>query len=65
MSEHDVIVMGGRRRTTGGHRGDPAIAESLHAATIAIVGEVPLERLAHAIPAFPTRSEFWLRLNGG
>jgi pyruvate/2-oxoglutarate dehydrogenase complex dihydrolipoamide dehydrogenase (E3) component len=41
----------------------PAIAESLHAETIAIVGEVPLERLAHAIPAFPTRSEFWLKLN--
>ena len=32
---------------------------------VAIVGEIPLERLAHAIPAFPTRSEFWLRLNGG
>ena len=40
----------------------PEIAESLHAATIAIVGEVPLRRLAHAIPAFPTRSELWLRL---
>lgn len=40
----------------------PAIAESLHAATIAVVGEVPLDRLAHAIPAFPTRSEFWLKL---
>ena len=40
----------------------PAIAESLHAATVAIVGEVPLERLAHAIPAFPTRTEFWLKL---
>jgi pyruvate/2-oxoglutarate dehydrogenase complex dihydrolipoamide dehydrogenase (E3) component len=43
----------------------PAIAESLHAATIAVVGEVPLERLAHAIPAFPTRSEFWLKLTVG
>jgi pyruvate/2-oxoglutarate dehydrogenase complex dihydrolipoamide dehydrogenase (E3) component len=40
----------------------PAVAESLHAATIAIVGEVPLRRLVHAIPAFPTRSEVWLRL---
>jgi pyruvate/2-oxoglutarate dehydrogenase complex dihydrolipoamide dehydrogenase (E3) component len=38
------------------------IAESLHAATIAIVGEVPLERVAHAIPAFPTRSEVWSAL---
>jgi dihydrolipoamide dehydrogenase len=40
----------------------PEIAESLHAATIAIVGEVALDRLIHAMPAFPTRSEFWLKL---
>ncbi len=38
------------------------VAEWLHAATIAIVGEVPLERLWHAVPAFPTRSEVWLKL---
>jgi pyruvate/2-oxoglutarate dehydrogenase complex dihydrolipoamide dehydrogenase (E3) component len=38
------------------------VAESLHAATIAVVGEVPLERLAHAVPSFPTRSEVWLGL---
>jgi pyruvate/2-oxoglutarate dehydrogenase complex dihydrolipoamide dehydrogenase (E3) component len=40
----------------------PDVAESLQAATFAIVGEVPLERLAHAMPAFPTRSEVWLKL---
>ena len=38
------------------------VAESLHAATIAVIGEVPLERLAHAVPPFPTRSEVWLGL---
>ncbi len=38
------------------------IADFLHAATIAIVGEVPLDRLRHAMPAFPTRSEIWLYL---
>jgi dihydrolipoamide dehydrogenase len=38
------------------------VAESLHAATIAVIGEVPLERLAHAVPCFPTRSEVWLAL---
>ncbi len=38
------------------------LAELLHSATIAIVGEVPLERLWHAVPAFPTLSEAWLRL---
>ncbi|MDZ8170920.1 dihydrolipoyl dehydrogenase family protein [Microbacterium xanthum] len=37
------------------------VAELLHAATIAIVGEVPLERLWHAVPAYPTISEVWLR----
>ena len=36
------------------------VAEMVHAATIAIVGEVPLERLRHAVPAFPTRNELWL-----
>jgi pyruvate/2-oxoglutarate dehydrogenase complex dihydrolipoamide dehydrogenase (E3) component len=40
----------------------PEIAEFLHAATIAVVAEVPLSRLAHAVPAFPTRSEVWLYL---
>jgi dihydrolipoamide dehydrogenase len=38
------------------------VADFLHAATIAIVGEVPLERLRHAVPSFPTRSEIWLQL---
>jgi pyruvate/2-oxoglutarate dehydrogenase complex dihydrolipoamide dehydrogenase (E3) component len=38
------------------------VADFLHAATIAIVGEVRLERLRHAIPSFPTRSEIWLSL---
>lgn len=36
--------------------------ELLHSATIAIAGEVPLDRLWHAVPAFPTLSEVWLRL---
>ena len=40
----------------------PEVAESLQAATIAVVGKVPLDLLAHAVPAFPTRSEVWLYL---
>lgn len=39
----------------------PDVAELLHSATIAIVGEVPLHRLWHAVPAYPTVSEVWLR----
>ena len=38
------------------------VADFLHAATIAIVGEVPMGRLWHATPSFPTRSEIWLKL---
>ncbi|MEV4053742.1 NAD(P)/FAD-dependent oxidoreductase [Amycolatopsis sp. NPDC049688] len=38
------------------------VSELLHSATIAIVGEVPLDRLWHAVPSFPTISEVWLRL---
>jgi dihydrolipoamide dehydrogenase len=40
----------------------PDVAELLHAATIAVVGEVPLDRLWHAVPSYPTISEVWLRL---
>src|SRR5581483_1659836 len=38
------------------------VAEWLHAATVAVVGEVPLDALWHAVPPFPTRSEVWLNL---
>jgi len=40
------------------------VADFLQATTIAVVGEVPLDRLAHAVPAFPTRSEVWSNLMG-
>ncbi len=40
----------------------PGIAELLHSATVAIVGEVPISRLWHAVPSYPTISEVWLRL---
>jgi pyruvate/2-oxoglutarate dehydrogenase complex dihydrolipoamide dehydrogenase (E3) component len=38
------------------------VAELLQAATIAVVGQVPLDRLWHAVPAYPTMNEIWLRL---
>jgi dihydrolipoamide dehydrogenase len=38
------------------------VGEWLQAATVAVVAEVPIGRLAHAVPAFPTRSEVWLQL---
>jgi dihydrolipoamide dehydrogenase len=57
-----IVVDEERRVIVGATFTGPEIAESLHAATIAIVGEVPLDRLIHAMPPFPTRSEVWLRL---
>ncbi|MFD7867897.1 dihydrolipoyl dehydrogenase family protein [Streptomyces sp. NPDC059783] len=40
----------------------PGIGELLHSATVAVAGEVPIDRLWHAVPAYPTISEIWLRL---
>lgn len=40
----------------------PGVGEMLHSATIAVVGEVPIDRLWHAVPSYPTISEIWLRL---
>jgi dihydrolipoamide dehydrogenase len=57
-----LVVDEDRRIVVGATITGAEIAEALHAATIAVVGEVPLEELWHAVPAFPTRSELWLRL---
>ena len=40
----------------------PGVVDHLHAATVAVTAEVPLDRLWHAVPAFPTTSEIWLKL---
>jgi dihydrolipoamide dehydrogenase len=60
-----IVVDGKRGVMIGATFTGPDVADWLQAATIAIVGEVPLERLVHAIPAFPTRSEVWLALLDG
>jgi pyruvate/2-oxoglutarate dehydrogenase complex dihydrolipoamide dehydrogenase (E3) component len=57
-----IIVDEDRRVVVGATFTGPDIGESIHAATIAVIGEVPLDRLWHAVPSFPTRSELWLRL---
>jgi pyruvate/2-oxoglutarate dehydrogenase complex dihydrolipoamide dehydrogenase (E3) component len=57
-----LVVDENRRVLVGATFTGAEVAEFLHAATIAIVGEVPLERLWHSVPSFPTRSEVWLRL---
>ncbi|MFF4534835.1 dihydrolipoyl dehydrogenase family protein [Streptomyces aureus] len=40
----------------------PGVGELIHSATIAVVGQVPVDRLWHAVPSYPTVSEVWLRL---
>jgi pyruvate/2-oxoglutarate dehydrogenase complex dihydrolipoamide dehydrogenase (E3) component len=43
----------------------PGVVDHLHAATVAVTAEVPIDRLWHAVPAFPTSSEIWLDLLEG
>lgn len=57
-----IVVDERRRVVVGATITGPEVAEALHAATIAVVAEVPLDDLWHAVPSFPTRSELWLRL---
>jgi dihydrolipoamide dehydrogenase len=57
-----IVLDEDRRVIVGATFTGVEVAESLHAATIAIIGEVPIERLWHAVPCFPTRSELWLNL---
>ena len=57
-----LVVDEQRRVVVGATFVGPAVGELVHAATIAVVGEVPLERLWHAVPSYPTISEIWLRL---
>lgn len=56
-----IVVDVARRVIVGATFVGPDAGELLHAATIAVVGEVPLDRLWHAVPAYPTVSEIWLR----
>lgn len=57
-----LIIDEDRRTVLGFTAVGPDLAELLHAATIAIVGEIPIDRLWHAVPAYPTMSDVWLRL---
>ncbi|MCC9146724.1 MULTISPECIES: NAD(P)/FAD-dependent oxidoreductase [unclassified Arthrobacter] len=57
-----MVVDEDRRTLVGMTFAGPGVSELLHAATIAVTGEIPLDRLWHAVPAYPTISEVWLRL---
>jgi dihydrolipoamide dehydrogenase len=57
-----MVVDEDRKVIVGLTLAGPGTGEMIHAATIAVVGEVPLDRLWHAVPSYPTMSEVWLRL---
>jgi pyruvate/2-oxoglutarate dehydrogenase complex dihydrolipoamide dehydrogenase (E3) component len=57
-----LVVDEDRKVLLGATFAGPDVSELLHAATIAVVGGVPLDRLWHAVPSYPTISEVWLRL---
>ena len=57
-----LVIDEGRRVIVGATFTGPGVADLLHSATVAIAGEVTLDRLWHAVPSFPTVSEVWLRL---
>jgi pyruvate/2-oxoglutarate dehydrogenase complex dihydrolipoamide dehydrogenase (E3) component len=57
-----MVVDEDRRTILGLTLAGPGVGELIHAATIAIAGQVPLDNLWHAVPSYPTISEIWLRL---
>jgi pyruvate/2-oxoglutarate dehydrogenase complex dihydrolipoamide dehydrogenase (E3) component len=57
-----LVVDEDRRVVAGATLVGQDVGELIHAFTVAVVGEVPLDRLWHAVPSFPTISEIWLRL---
>ncbi|MDQ1506941.1 MAG: hypothetical protein QOD57_4668 [Actinomycetota bacterium] len=57
-----LVIDEDRRVLVGATFTGPGTADLLHSATVAIAGEVTLDRLWHAVPSFPTVSEVWLRL---
>ncbi|HEX2468110.1 MAG TPA: NAD(P)/FAD-dependent oxidoreductase [Solirubrobacterales bacterium] len=57
-----IVVDEERKVIVGATFVGPETSDMLHAATVAVVGEVPLDQLLHAVPSFPTRSEVWLYL---
>ena len=57
-----MVVDEDRRTIVGMTLAGHGVGETIHAATIAIAGQVPLDRLWHAVPSYPTISEIWLRL---
>ena len=57
-----IVIDENRRVLVGATFTGAEVADLVHSATVAIVGDIALDRLWHAVPCFPTRSEVWLKL---
>jgi dihydrolipoamide dehydrogenase len=57
-----LVIDNARRVVVGATFTGPGLQELLQSATVAIAGQVPVDRLWHAVPSFPTVSEVWLHL---
>jgi len=55
VDEHQGVIVGATFTGTD-------VADWLQAATVTIISKTPVELLWQAVPAFPTRSEVWLKL---
>jgi dihydrolipoamide dehydrogenase len=62
IGSSQLVIDHSRQVLVGATFVGPGTQELLHSATVAITGQVPIERLWHAVPSFPTVSEVWLRL---
>jgi dihydrolipoamide dehydrogenase len=62
VGSSQLVIDRSRQVLVGATFVGPGTQELLHSATVAIAGQVPIERLWHAVPSFPTVSEVWLRL---
>jgi dihydrolipoamide dehydrogenase len=57
-----MVVDEDRGTMIGATLAGPGAGELIHAATVAVAAQVPLDQLWHAVPSYPTMSEVWLRL---
>ncbi|WP_322920728.1 dihydrolipoyl dehydrogenase family protein [Nocardioides renjunii] len=60
--ESQLVVDASTRLLLGATFVGPEAGELVHAATVAITGDVPVHVLRHAVASYPTASELWLRL---
>ena len=62
VGDSQIVVDRSSRLLLGATFVGPEAGELVHAATVAIIGDVPVHVLRHAVASYPTASELWLRL---